>query len=199
MSANQSYREKELLQRLVEGDELAFRRVFEHYRDMVYAKALHFMKDPALAEDILQDVFLQVWRHRGRLEAVQNFQAYLNAISRNMIYSHFRKMANHSILLEKLTDQQEDAPAPDIIAGIEAKELQEALHSALGLLTNQQRKVFELSRLKGLSHMEIATELNMQRETVKKHISDALRTIRGNLHRFPILVQTGILLYLYTR
>ncbi|MET3880158.1 RNA polymerase sigma-70 factor [Chitinophaga sp. OAE865] len=199
MSTNELYKERELLRRLAEGDELVFRELFDQYRDMVYAKALHFMKTPVLAEDILQDVFLQIWRYRDRMAGIQNFKAYLNTVSRNLIYSHFRKMANNSLLLEKIEEQQESETGPDVFSKVEAKELQEALNTALGLLTNQQRKVFELSRIQGLSHPEIAEMLNMQRETVKKHISDALRTIRGNLHRFPILMQTGILLYIYTR
>lgn len=187
MSTNELYKERELLRRLAEGDELVFRELFDQYRDMVYAKALHFMKTPVLAEDILQDVFLQIWRYRDRMAGIQNFKAYLNTVSRNLIYSHFRKMANNSLLLEKIEEQQESETGPDVFSKVEAKELQEALNTALGLLTNQQRKVFELSRIQGLSHPEIAEMLNMQRETVKKHISDALRTIRGNLHRLSLI------------
>jgi RNA polymerase sigma-70 factor (family 1) len=179
------YDEKELLLKIAEGDEKAFRILFDRYRDDVYKKAFFFLKSTELAEDILQEVFLAIWKNRSNIFEIQNFKAFLNVVARNTIFSQLRKSSVQSLLAYKLTSETDIGTPPAIITELDGKELRYALEKAMTLLTSKQKKVFELSRLQGLSHAEIASHLKMNKETVKKHITDALRTIRVSLKALP--------------
>jgi len=141
---------------------------------------------------------MKIWLGREKLPEVNCFSAWLNTITRNHIYNALRKLAGEELLLEKLLSPQTPADRPDApIENMSLKELQEALQNVIATLTPQQKKVFELSRMEGLRHEEIALRLNISRETVKKHVSEALRIVRGQLQRYRHLPQFGLLLFFF--
>ena len=141
---------------------------------------------------------MKIWVGREKLPEISCFSAYLNTITRNHIYNALRKLANEELLLEKLLSPSSAAYRPDTaIENMSLRELQEALQKVMDTLTPQQKKVFELSRMEGLKHEEIALRLNISRETVKKHVSEALRVIRGQLQRYIQLPQFGLLLFFF--
>lgn len=143
------------------------------------------MKSESKAEDVLQEVFLKVWMNRENLPEVGNFKAFIYTLTRNHIYNIFRKQANEEVFLQKLSStagtQLHSSKALDNIA---LHELQGALQKAVLRLTPQQKQVFELSRMQGFKHDEIVERLGISRNTVKKHIADALRTIRSQLKNY---------------
>jgi RNA polymerase sigma-70 factor (ECF subfamily) len=193
-----SYEEKELLARIAQGDEKAFHSLFSQYKHKVYHTALRLLQSTAHAEDVLQEVFMKIWLGRDRLTEINCFSAYLNTITRNHIYNALRKLANEELLLEKLLPPQPAADRQDeAIGNMSLRELQDALRKVMATLTPQQKKVFELSRMEGLKHEEIAVRLNISRETVKKHVSEALRIIRGQLQRYIQLPQFCFFLPLF--
>lgn len=137
---------------------------------------------------------MKIWVGREKLPEINCFSAYLNTITRNHIYNALRKLAGEELLLEKLLSPQSAAYRPDAaIENMSLRELQDALQKVMATLTPQQKKVFELSRMEGLKHEEIALRLNISRETVKKHVSEALRIIRAQLQRYMQLPQFGLL------
>ena len=83
--------EKELLLQVAEGDEFAYRRIFNNYWGQVYSTAYMFTKMPETAEDITQDVFAQIWVKRAYLRDVGKFEAFLYITARNMIIDRLRK------------------------------------------------------------------------------------------------------------
>jgi len=193
-----SYEEKELLTRVARGDETAFHTLFSQYSHKVYHSALRLLQSASHAEDVLQEVFMKIWLGREKLPGINCFSAYLNTITRNHIYNALRKLAGEELLLEKLFSPPPAANRPDTaIENMSLKELQDALQKVMATLTPQQKKVFELSRMEGLKHEEIALRLNISRETVKKHVSEALRIIRGQLLRYRQLPQFGLLLFFF--
>ena len=194
MEENIIHNENELLLRIAAGDEKSFRILFDLYRDHVYTKAYYFLKNFAQAEDILQEVFLKIWKNRTELSEIQNFKGFLNVVTRNMIFSYLRKTASQTLLIEKLRMESGTEVVPHVIKHLDNKELYDSLQRAMSLLTRKQKQVFELSRIEGLSHAEIAEHLNMNRETVKKHVTDALRTIRSSMNTFPS-IQIAMLLF----
>ena len=141
---------------------------------------------------------MKIWVGREKLPEISCFSAYLNTITRNHIYNALRKLANEELLLEKLLSPSSAAYRPDTaIENMSLRELQEALQKVMDTLTPQQKKVFELSRMEGLKHEEIALRLNISRETVKKHVSEALRIIRGQLQCYIQLPQFSLLLFFF--
>jgi RNA polymerase sigma-70 factor (ECF subfamily) len=185
--------EKRILGLVAAGSEAAFRTLFDQYRDRVFYIGRLLLKDEIKAEDVVQEVFIKVWTNREKLTGIINFKAWLNTITRNEVYSLFRKMAGEESFLREMTAQKKEAMSGEALNTIAFKELQRELARAITQLTPQQKKIFELSRLDGLSHEEIAIVLQLTRQTVKKHLTDALRTIRTRLRKNAAVSSFAIL------
>jgi len=190
-----TYEEKSLLALVARGDEMAFHTLYSHHRAHVYGIALRLLQSASLAEDVLQEVFLKIWVGREKLPKINCFSAYLNTITRNHIYNTLRKQAYDELLLERLFPLQMASLRDTALDDISYRELREALQKVVSSLTPQQKRVFELSRMEGLKHEDIARQLNVSRETVKKHVSEALRMVRLQLRQFRHVPELVILLF----
>lgn len=178
-----TYNEAHLLQRLAVGEQDAFRQVFEQYWDQVYAVGLKISKSPELAKDLAQETFMKLWHQRAQLNAVTNFRAYLNVLSRNLAIDHLRKKVftadNEDYLLNYF---HEDTAM--LTGDAEYKELEQILSEAVNQLPPQMQQVFRLSRFEGLSHAEIAARMNITLVTSKSYMVRALAAIRKHLSRY---------------
>ena len=190
-----TYEEKSLLALVARGDETAFHMLYTHHRAHIYGIALRLLQSASLAEDVLQEVFLKIWVGREKLPKINCFSAYLNTITRNHIYNTLRKQAYDELLLERLFPLQMASLRDTALDDISYRELREALQKVVASLTPQQKRVFELSRMEGLKHEDIARQLNVSRETVKKHVSEALRMVRLQLRQFRHVPELVILLF----
>lgn len=170
--------EKILLVRIAAGDTIAFRELYEKYRKKVYFLAWHLLKTESESEDVCQEIFIKLWANRQKLPELDNFNAYLNALIRNHVYNCLRKKATEeSFVLEALhidAEHLQDA----VMDSAEFRELQLTVKEAIWHLPPRQKQVFELSRMEGYRYEEIANELHISRETVKKHVTAAIRNIR---------------------
>lgn len=187
--------EKILLKSVANGDTAAFHTLFNYYKDPVYHVAMRMLHSQSRSEDLVQEVFLKIWINREKLSQLNSFAAWLNTITRNHIYNALRRQAFEELIVEKI-ELSHPSQTEGILEQMSFRELQDSLQKVISTLTPQQKKVFELSRMQGLKHDEIATQLNISSETVKKHISDALRIIRIHLARYRGLPRLGILLLL---
>ena len=185
-----SYNEKELLYRLAGGDEMAFRELYDHFKNDVYSFALGVTRSIPLAEEIVQDTFIILWQHRDKLSGIQKFEPWFFTIVRNLCYSALRKLA-----LERRTQNahekqptQQVATAEDILITRENREL---VQTAINQLSEQQRRVYLLSQEAGMTYEEIAAELNISRNTVKEHLKRAKAAIRAYIEmRLAITITT---------
>jgi RNA polymerase sigma-70 factor (ECF subfamily) len=167
--------EKELLAQIAAGDTKAFALLFDQYQNKVFSHALTFVKSVEEAEELTTDIFMKIWEHRQQLPAIQNFKSYLFILGRNYLVSAIRKkiMATVEIpsghLLENilLPDKQYDV-----------KEMHNIIMQGIEKLSVQQKKVFTMSRLEGLSYEEIAMQLAISKRTVKFHMILALNFLR---------------------
>ena len=190
MKSISKYEENLLLLRVAKGEEDAFRTLFTAYRPQVYHVAKKLLQSETQAEDALQEIFLKIWLNREKLPEIRSFGAYLNTITRNHLYNALRRLAGEEVFLQQQLAQP--GPAPDggetVLSPMALRELRELLQRVIATLTPQQRRVFELSRMEGLRHEEIAVLLDISRETVKKHLGDALRIVRGKMvsYRPPV-------------
>jgi len=175
---NSSYRpsEGELLQLTAQGDTAAFRRLFDRYRDPVFTFAMHYTHRREAAEEIVQEAFLKVWLHREKLPQVERFEAWLFVVTRNLSYSHLRKLARETAMLQKWgTSQVQDVETPD--EWLLTKEYAQLLAQAIEQLPPQQKQVYTLYRNEQLRQEDIARELGLALSTVKTHLSLAKRSI----------------------
>jgi len=177
------------------GKEQAFRELYEQYRNQVFYFGCKFLKSPTEAEDVLQEVFSKIWINRKGLPDINDFSKYLNTLTLNHIYSLLRRKACRESFLSKSIFATQPAMEA-AFETVDLRSLEGLIQQAVVQLPPQQQKVFELSRMQGLKHEEIAQQLNISHETVKKHIMEALRNVRRYLADKGEIVVTSCLLIL---
>ena len=166
--------ENELLRLVSLGDNSAFTLLFDRYQNKVYSHALTFVKSPQNAEEIVTDIFLKVWNNRKELPEIKNFKNYLFILSRNYLVSSIRKKVSLTVEINK--DWMEDILQPD--KQYHLKETHQVLMRGIEQLSPQQKKIFKMSRLDGLTYDEIAKSLSISSRTVKFHIILVLNYLR---------------------
>lgn len=167
--------EKLLLLQVAEGNENAFTVLVGRKWNNIYLQALTYVKVSAQAQDIVQEVFLKIWQNRKKLPAVENFDSYLFIIARNHIISALRKKRHFPLDIDNL-ELEEKNYLPD--RTLAQKNLAALIARAIELLPQQQKKAYLLSRDQDLSHEEIAANMQVSKEAVKKNIVRALNFLR---------------------
>ena len=183
-----------LILQVSEGDEYAFRLLFDQYRNKIFSIAWKITGVKSAAEDVVQEVFIKLWMNKEKLTGVKNFNAYLNTITRHHILNNLRKVAYQQTFLEDLIREQ-SVNTEKVSDPVLYNELQNLVHRAIQQLSPQQKKIFQLSRTQGLKHAEIAAQLNISRSTVKDHMVEALRSIKIFLNTHGSLI--GLLIFLF--
>jgi RNA polymerase sigma-70 factor (ECF subfamily) len=186
---------KECFQSLAEGDVSVFELVFEVYKKRVFGAALKMLKSQAEAEEIVQEVFLSIWQWRSRLDKIKDPEAYLFTITHNAIFTHLRKASRDQMLLNAIL--QHIALKQNITEEtIAAHETSRLISETIQQLPPQQRAVYELSRLEGLSYNEIAERMHLSPHTVRNHLAESMKTIRVVLKKWTVFIITAIALLL---
>ncbi|UBM58670.1 RNA polymerase sigma-70 factor [Marinilongibacter aquaticus] len=160
------------------GDREAFARLFHLYRNKIYNVAFRLTHSSFLAEEIVQEVFLKIWRDRAKLTKVQHFENYLFIIARNQVYTNLKQISRKQKLEDELSLEFsfcEDATVDKMTS----EESTQIINQAVTQLSEQQRKVYLMSKEQGLSRNEIAKSLRISPETVKTHLERALKSIRA--------------------
>ena len=193
MPLHDLYDIKELFTSFANGDERAFRTIFEFYKKRVFSIGLKMLKSETEAEEIVQDVFLSIWLYKARLDTINDPEAYLFTITYNTINTHLKKASRNlhfiNTVIEHLTDIQNTTE--DTIIANETKKL---IDEEIQRLPPQQRTIYQLSRQEGLSYDEIAERMNISRNTVRNHLAKAMKTIRAFLKKTSILFMFLIVL-----
>jgi RNA polymerase sigma-70 factor (family 1) len=163
-------------------DPFGFEAIFHSYKGRVYSYVLAIVKSGENAEEVTQEVFIKLWLCREMLEQVDNLDAFVFVIARNKALDHLRKAAYDVRLLNALKGYQSEGVS-DVDELMTAKDYQVMVAQAVRALSPQRKKVYELSRVEGLNHEEIADRLKLSRNTVKNHLVEALRLIRQHLYK----------------
>ena len=156
------------------GDEQAMAGLYDRYSSIVYSVALRVMGDTGAAEDILQEIFLQLWRHPGAFDASRgSLGAWLAVIARNRAIDAIRK--------RKPQDDIDDvviASDVNVEADVDRSRASEKVRSALAGMPESQRAALELAYFEGLTHSEIADKTGEPLGTIKTRIRTGLMTLR---------------------
>jgi RNA polymerase sigma-70 factor (family 1) len=167
-----------LLEQVAGGNEKAFADLVNPLFDNIYGLALSVTKSHFIAEEVVQDVFLRIWKHKDELPSIENIQGWIFKIARNKALDAFRIQLKDASALRQLDSFfaiSYGSPEDEILR----KESEVLVARAAETLPEQQANVFKLSRIHHLTLDEIAAQLEISKETVKKHLSRSLKTVRA--------------------
>ncbi|MBB6498382.1 RNA polymerase sigma factor [Pedobacter cryoconitis] len=169
--------EKLLLNEISKGNEKSFRKLYDSYFHQVTAYVFKISKSDEVTVEIVQDVFLKLWQNREALTYVENIKGYIYSISRNRSIDYLRKLAKEVDLIKVLAahHQQYDN---NVDQKINANDLQLIIEQALYFLSDPKKKIFQMSKIDGMSHDEIAELMHLSKSTVKNHLSETLKYLR---------------------
>ena len=180
LTPRQSQNDKLLLDRIAQGDEIAFKELYDYYFPRLSSYVFKFCKSNYITEDVLQEVFIKLWTCRSVLNQVESAEAFILSITKNTTIDWLRKLSKRTSLIEDLKKNVQEYNN-DTECKMNLDSLQSLIASALSQLSPEKQKVFHLSKTRGLSHDEIADELNLSKSTVKNHLSETLKYIRKNI------------------
>jgi RNA polymerase sigma-70 factor (ECF subfamily) len=156
------------------GDESAMASLFDRYSIIVYSVALRVLRDPASAEDVLQEVFMQIWRNPNSFIATRgSLGGWLAVVARNRSIDALRR--------KRPSEQVDDmalASNYNLANEAERNSLMEKARGVIRLLPMEQRKTLEMAFFDGLTHSEIAEMTGDPLGTVKTRIRSALTSLR---------------------
>jgi len=180
MTSNRKITDKELVKRLHNNDEAALSIIYKEHWEIMYLAAYNLVKNKAISEDIVQDVFVSFWQKRSIIEIKVSIRSYLYTSTTYKVYDYFRK--NKKMIKEELFDHfdkkiQVSNPETKLMH----KELVGCLDSLINQLPPKCKEVFKLSREEQLTNQEIAERLNISKRTVEGHITKALILLRNSL------------------
>ena len=182
---------------LLKRDDLkSYEALFHRYYDLflTFTKRVVRGGEHAAAEDIVQEVFMQLWLGRDRLDEHRSLYNLLFTMTKHRIYDHFRRRYNLEALRRPLSEfdaVSDEAESPE--SGLEAEQPGPTPARPAAAMPPQRRTIFALSRQENLSRQEIARRLGVSVRTVDKHLELALREIRLRIKDF----QWVLLLFLF--
>ncbi|MCI9845768.1 RNA polymerase sigma-70 factor [Flavobacterium pectinovorum] len=169
----------ELIERLKANDKGALTILYDSFCKQLLVFSYNVLKDKELCEEMVQDVFIEIWNRRSELQIKVSLQSYLYAAVRYKIFAEFRK--DKAIRVELYDDinsrLQYCTPETRMIH----EELEEQVKQIIGSLPDKCQLVFNMSRNEELTHKEIAERLGISVRTVETHITNALKMLRDSL------------------
>lgn len=178
--------DEELMRRLTYRDLHAFKALFSRYGNLVYSTALRVLRDPQMAEDMVQEIFLRLWRKPDSYTATRGkFSTWLTSVARNRavdeVRSRNRRYRHETASPE---EQEREFPGPDTedpAVSAELADQRRLILVALAALPPDQRKTIELAYFGGLTQQEIAEKLDQPLGTVKTRIRLGMQKLRAAL------------------
>lgn len=166
-----------LIERLRGGDESALTELYNKFWQSLFMSSYNVLKDKELCEDIIQDIFMNIWNNREKLEINISLKGYMYACARYQVFNQFKKNKDkiHVEFFDDLDKRfQHSTPETQLMHD----ELVQQINSIVESLPLKCQLVYKLSREEQLSHKEIAERLDISTKTVENHITKALQVIR---------------------
>jgi RNA polymerase sigma-70 factor (family 1) len=173
------FNEKQILQQLSQGSEIAFEKIYNFYSQRLYCKVLRLLKSEVIAEEILQDVFLIIWDNRSKLNPDKSFCSYLFCIATNKCYDYYRRIIRDKKLLRKLN--QSPGYSDTIEESVINKESSGILYHAIELLPPKRKLIFRLCKVEGKTYEEVSLQLGISPSTISDHIVKANHFIKTQI------------------
>jgi len=186
MDSFSSNRKSLLLSAIKKGDIESFRSLYKTYQPKIFAFSLRYLKVTEAAEDLTQEVFIQLWENRQKININFSLSSFLFTIAKNKIIDHFRKQQRQTLFNNYIQHYLEfpntlkEENEGDNVASIQVE-------SVINKLPEKRKIVFLLSKKFGLNRREIADFLGISENTVKNQLQEALKFLRHVLHQETVL------------
>jgi RNA polymerase sigma-70 factor (ECF subfamily) len=181
-------KDSDLIHQLQMRDEAAFEQAFKDNYKSLHAYAFTMLRDHAVAEEMVQNVFYKLWDRSESLSITGSVRAYLYRAVHNESLNylkHLKVRSEHQLYVSHRMNEGTDSASKKI----QLKELEEKLQKALNDLPEQCRTIFQMSRFEELRYREIADQLNISVKTVENQMGKALKILRTKLVDFlPLLI-----------
>ncbi len=159
----------------VAGDPVAFRKVYDAYKDKLLAYSLKFTKSVPDAEEVVQQSFIRLWEFRGRINPNRPLDPYVYRIVRNCAFDYLKEVARAARLKE---DLQSVLVAPSYQENLSANQCAEMAQRAIEMLPEKRQIIFRMNYDEDMTHQEIAEALQISIHTVKSQLVKATKTVR---------------------
>ena len=177
-----------LFQLLKEGNFAAFNEVYNRYWKILFALAEKKLNNPYDAEEIVQDVFTDLWNQKEKTILTHSLKSYLAGMIKFKVYSKLALYYKHQKSAARLSDVEKSQLAEfSAEENLRLKELKEEILKTVNTLPERCRLIYTMSREEGLTHKQIATSLNISEKTIETQITRALHRLRGALQSLPFL------------
>lgn len=179
MNSSSIHINQELILRLKEGSPEAFRDLFNQYGKKLFSFSLAYLDNAQEAEEIVQEVFLKIWKVRENLLSEKSFDSYIFTITKNAVLNTIRKSKSEKVYKNYVKLN----PGKDVLLDdeLDFRELETAYKNSIEQLSPRRKEIFVLSREQNLTNAEIAKKLGISVKTVDNQVTSALSEIKNTL------------------
>lgn len=182
--------DKQILLQVAHGDQKAFTTLFNQWAEWLSGYIFTLTESTQTAEEVLQDVFMNIWKNRETLTQIENFKGFLLIVTRNQAYMALRRKMSEERRLQRYRNESIHEEADTVPANLYFSALDEAIDN----LPDRAKEVYLLSRQNRLTYQQIADHLGVSKETVKTHLERATTQITTYLKtKFPELTLVTII------
>lgn len=186
----------QLILEFAQGNERAFLKIFELHHHALYRHVIRFVKSPDLASDIVQDVFIKLWENRSSIKVEHSLKAYLFTIARNHVLNVLKRASiEESIKKEIITYAQQSHTSNE--DNVVYKDFTSFAEKAIESLPPQRRLIFKMHIDEGKDNEQIATSLNISKNTVRDHLVKATKFVRNYLKVYADIASFYALIALF--
>jgi RNA polymerase sigma-70 factor (family 1) len=180
MSSYNCLTDRELALLLQQGDDQAFTEIYHRYKGILYLHAYKRLQSKEDVKDIIHELFTTLWLKRDAIQINDNLAGYLYTAVRNRVIDCLARKKSETRYINGFQQFLDHGEAVTDFR-VRERQLSETIEKEISNLPAKMREVFELSRKAHLSHREIAEKLDLSELTVKKHVNNALKILRGRL------------------
>lgn len=169
-------------ERIANDDQLAYRQLFIQFYTKLSRFVMGFTKSKELTEEIVSDVFINIWRRRKNIQEIKNLKLYLYVSAKNITFNYLKKLHRENLADLDSVEIEPADPFADPGAAMITREMNMKLKSAIKALPPRCKLIYTLIKEDGLSYKQTAQLLNISESTVDNQLSIALKKISGAIH-----------------
>lgn len=162
------------------GSQEAFTTLYRYYSPRLYLNILGMVRDAALAEELVQELFTRIWQKRDCRGIAEDFTGYMYRVALNLVYDFFRRLKRDRRLRQRFASLAGEF-YEHIEQQLDQRQLSTILRQAIDQLPKQQKRAYQLVKLEGQTYRKAAEEMGISPLTVKEYLSAANKSIRTNL------------------